>query len=49
MAVLAHHPVELAAAHRPYLALALLIISAAVLVGIGIWLWQVNKQRNVRR
>jgi hypothetical protein len=48
MAVLAH-PVYLAAAHRPFLALVLLIISAVVLVGLGIWLWQVNKQRGLRR
>jgi hypothetical protein len=43
MAALAE--VDLAAAHRPFVALALLIVSALVLVLIGIWLWQVNRHK----
>jgi hypothetical protein len=48
MAVLARQ-VNLAAAHRPFVALALLAVSAVVLVLIGLWLWRVNRQRGMRR
>lgn len=43
MAVLSE--VDLAAAHRPLVALALLIVSFLVLVLIGVWLWQVNRRK----
>lgn len=36
---------DLAAAHRLSVALALLLVSAGVLVLIGIWLWQVNRRK----
>jgi cytoskeletal protein RodZ len=48
MALLARQ-VNLAAAHRPFVALALLVVSAVVLILIGIWLWRVNRQRGLRR
>jgi hypothetical protein len=48
MEVLARQ-VNLAAAHRPFVALALLVVSAVVLVLIGVWLWRVNRQRGQRR
>jgi hypothetical protein len=48
MGVLARQ-VNLAAAHRPFVALALLLVSAVVLILIGVWLWRVNRQRGMRR